>query len=372
VRTTGEVDVAFAVDGVRYVMEVKWTSAPADTGQIAKLQKRVRQRLLGTYGVFLSMSGYSAPALADIADGERLEVLLLDGDHFAAMISGEVSPGRLLSLIRDRAAFYGRAYTPMAELRYLLASTSPVAPARSPLPSPPLGMPVSGGGGLPPTSDGRGADMFVFTGRRAVYWVITALFALFSVLAALLVFIPPELTAGGLAGAVVVVVTVVLTIGFLQMARHPVRLIIGPRGIQLSTWRYGTTWLPWDKIQSIQVVNVYGGPHVVVKTSDAAQYPTLSDGSGIRPRYLPNLNAISLCPSRRTTHQVRSTRAPRKRRIAVQAEWCSERTHAFYAAVRSSRQPALASVAPIFSGAVLTFTHLPHPARPCGSAAATR
>jgi Holliday junction resolvase-like predicted endonuclease len=59
VRTTGELDVAFALDGVRYVMEVKWEAKPTDTGKIAKLQKRVRQRLLGTYGIFLSMSGYS-------------------------------------------------------------------------------------------------------------------------------------------------------------------------------------------------------------------------------------------------------------------------------------------------------------------------
>ncbi|GAA1716715.1 hypothetical protein GCM10009765_76680 [Fodinicola feengrottensis] len=39
---------------------------------IAKLQKRVRQRLPGTYGVFLTMSGYSPEALADLAYGDRV------------------------------------------------------------------------------------------------------------------------------------------------------------------------------------------------------------------------------------------------------------------------------------------------------------
>ncbi len=69
VRSAGEVDVIFAVDGVPYVLEAKWERKKTDTGHIAKLQKRVRQRLAGTYGVFLSMSGYSQQALADVKEG---------------------------------------------------------------------------------------------------------------------------------------------------------------------------------------------------------------------------------------------------------------------------------------------------------------
>jgi hypothetical protein len=53
-RSLGEIDVAFSVGDTRYVLEAKWTTAKADTGQLAKLQKRVRQRLAGTCGVFVS------------------------------------------------------------------------------------------------------------------------------------------------------------------------------------------------------------------------------------------------------------------------------------------------------------------------------
>jgi hypothetical protein len=73
-------------------------------------------------------------------------------------------------------------------------------------------------------------------------------------------------------------------------------LIIGPRGIQLITWRYGTTWMPWNKIHSVEVANAYGGPHLIAVTSDADQYPRLSEGTGVRPRYVPHLNAVSVCP----------------------------------------------------------------------------
>lgn len=116
VLSAGEVDVVFAIDGVRYILEAKWEKDRTDTGKVAKLQKRVRQRLAGTYGVMLSMSGYTPAALDDVKDGERLEVLLLDGDHWEALLAGMIPPDELFSLVRDHAAFRGRPYTPVPEL----------------------------------------------------------------------------------------------------------------------------------------------------------------------------------------------------------------------------------------------------------------
>jgi Holliday junction resolvase-like predicted endonuclease len=132
-RTTGEIDVIFTVDGVHYVLEAKWLSAKVDTGAIAKLQKRVRQRLAGTYGVLLSMSGYSQEALAEVKDGERLEVMLLDQSHWEAMLSGQVPPARLFGLVRSYAAFHGEAYAPLGEL---LGSSLPVPQLNFDMPKP--------------------------------------------------------------------------------------------------------------------------------------------------------------------------------------------------------------------------------------------
>jgi len=116
IRSPGEIDVGFSAHGVRYVVEAKWERAKTNTGHVAKLQKRVRQRMAGTYGIFLSMAGYSPEALADVAHGERLEVLLLDAAHFEAMLAGLVPPEEMLTLLHDRAAFHGEAYTPLAAL----------------------------------------------------------------------------------------------------------------------------------------------------------------------------------------------------------------------------------------------------------------
>lgn len=65
-RSAGEIDVVFTIGDVRYILEAKWSKTKADTGQLAKLQKRVRQRLSGTYGVFVAMAGYTDEALVSL------------------------------------------------------------------------------------------------------------------------------------------------------------------------------------------------------------------------------------------------------------------------------------------------------------------
>lgn len=115
-RSKGEVDVGFTHEGVRYVLEAKWEKTKADTGDLAKLHKRVQQRLSGTRGVFLAMAGFTPEAITDLSDGQRLEMLLLDRSHWEAMLSGLVPPPELLTLAGDHAAFRGEAFATLATL----------------------------------------------------------------------------------------------------------------------------------------------------------------------------------------------------------------------------------------------------------------
>ena len=62
---------------------------------MAKLRGRITQRLAGTRGVLLSMSGYSAEALEGIVRGQQPDMLLLDRTHLEAMLSGLRSPADL-------------------------------------------------------------------------------------------------------------------------------------------------------------------------------------------------------------------------------------------------------------------------------------
>lgn len=112
----GNIDVAFAVRDTRFVLEAKWERDRTPIDPITKLQKRVAQRLGGTIGVFVSMAGYTQPALADLKDGQRLEVLLLTSEHVEAMLTGFCPPEELFELMLDHAHFYGVPTRPLSEL----------------------------------------------------------------------------------------------------------------------------------------------------------------------------------------------------------------------------------------------------------------
>src|SRR2546430_10530022 len=77
---------------------------------------RVRERMRGTIGVFVSMAGYTADAVAGLASAGEGSVLLLDRGHLEAMVSGLVPPDELLRLVGDWASFRGRWYAPLHDL----------------------------------------------------------------------------------------------------------------------------------------------------------------------------------------------------------------------------------------------------------------
>jgi hypothetical protein len=112
VRGVGEIDVVFAVDGVRFILDAKWEQGAVSIDPIAKLLRRITQRLAGTRGAFLSMSGYTTDALDDLNRGQQPDTFLLDRTHLEAMLSGLYSPGDLFARLLDRASYHGEVYTP--------------------------------------------------------------------------------------------------------------------------------------------------------------------------------------------------------------------------------------------------------------------
>jgi Holliday junction resolvase-like predicted endonuclease len=139
VQSVGEIDVAFALDGTRFILEAKWERGPVSFDPIAKLSRRITQRLTGTRGVFLSMSGYTTDAVSDMLRGQQPDMLLLDQSHLEAMLSGLFSPADLLTVLMDRASYRGEVQVSLSSL--LIPDRNP------PLPALALGPPA---GGYPP------------------------------------------------------------------------------------------------------------------------------------------------------------------------------------------------------------------------------
>ena len=116
IRSHGEIDVAFELGGRHFIVEAKWEATRTDTGAIAKLQKRLRQRLGGTIGVFVSMAGYSDEALDDLKDGEQLTILCLTRNHLEAMLSGFIPPEELIGKVVEKASRRGMGYVEVSNL----------------------------------------------------------------------------------------------------------------------------------------------------------------------------------------------------------------------------------------------------------------
>ncbi|NUR31328.1 MAG: hypothetical protein HOV83_36715 [Catenulispora sp.] len=116
VRGTGgrsQIDVAFAVGGRRFIAEAKWTATPTNVEPIAKLNDRLSSRGEGTWGVIVSMSGYTAPVLDQAAHSKWPRILLLDRAHVEAILSGLIDATALLDRLLDHAAFEGGSYRAM-------------------------------------------------------------------------------------------------------------------------------------------------------------------------------------------------------------------------------------------------------------------
>jgi Holliday junction resolvase-like predicted endonuclease len=122
----GEIDVMFSLDGQRYIVEAKWERSKTDLTPLSKLGTRLRQRMRGTNGVFVSMAGYMRDALTALPEAGGRSILLFDRSHVEAMVSGLVAPDELLRLALDHAAYTGEAYVPVLTLLAPTESTPAV------------------------------------------------------------------------------------------------------------------------------------------------------------------------------------------------------------------------------------------------------
>ncbi|MEU4541494.1 caspase family protein [Streptosporangium sp. NPDC023825] len=143
----------------------------------------------------------------------------------------------------------------------------------------------------------RGNDEGVyvtFEARHRTYWVLTFLMTLLGLLMVLLAFTPDLSVLARIAFGVGATFSLLLTLGFAQMARAPIRLEVGAQGVQLFA-RSGTTWIPWSVISAIDIEQVNGNPHVVVWLEEADIFPDF-DTFGGGARFIPKQGAIALCP----------------------------------------------------------------------------
>lgn len=86
-RPTGEeIDGSFELDGRIYLLEAKWHADPLPASAIYSFKGKVDGKLIGTIGIFISMSGYSGDAIDALTAGKNLNVLLVDKNDIEASL----------------------------------------------------------------------------------------------------------------------------------------------------------------------------------------------------------------------------------------------------------------------------------------------
>lgn len=71
-----QVDGSFFLDGTVFLLEAKWHAKEIAASSLYEFKGKVDGKLLGTLGVFISMSGYSEDAVNALTLGKTLNLVL--------------------------------------------------------------------------------------------------------------------------------------------------------------------------------------------------------------------------------------------------------------------------------------------------------
>ena len=104
-----QIDGSLTVSGTTYLVELKFTTGPADATDIDTFYKKITTKADNTMGVMVSISGYSSVAKQE-ASGDRTPMLLLDHNHLYMVLGGVMGLGDLINRVRRHASQTGEAY----------------------------------------------------------------------------------------------------------------------------------------------------------------------------------------------------------------------------------------------------------------------
>jgi hypothetical protein len=129
-----EVDGSFRYGGRYYLLEAKWwaTDSTVPASALYQFKGKVDGKLVGTIGVFISMSGYSSEAVDALRVGKDLNVILFDRSDVE--YATDLSFAEVLEFKLREAAETGEVFVP-----YKAAVAPPAT-----VPKPPLTIVVEG------------------------------------------------------------------------------------------------------------------------------------------------------------------------------------------------------------------------------------
>lgn len=105
-----QLDGYFVVDNRHFLLEAKWHEVPTAASDVFAFQGKLRGKLLGTLGLFVSAGRFSDDAPLALVYGKEIDVLLADrGDIELALQPGR-SFGEMVRVKMRAAAQKGEVY----------------------------------------------------------------------------------------------------------------------------------------------------------------------------------------------------------------------------------------------------------------------
>lgn len=128
-RPSGEeIDGSFAMGGRFFLLEAKWHATPIPASALYAFKGKVDGKLIGTIGIFLSMSDYSAEAVDALLYGKELNLILFGREDILLIDDGKITMREAMRVKLRYAVDYGQPFfaleTHLAERARLGLETS--------------------------------------------------------------------------------------------------------------------------------------------------------------------------------------------------------------------------------------------------------
>ncbi|MGP1720092.1 restriction endonuclease [Shewanella frigidimarina] len=113
-RPSGEeIDGSFSIDHSFYLLEAKWHAKTIPASALYSFKGKVDGKLIGTIGVFFSMSDYSTDAVDALLSGKELNLILFGRQDLLLIESGEITMRDAIYVKLRYAADYGQPFYPL-------------------------------------------------------------------------------------------------------------------------------------------------------------------------------------------------------------------------------------------------------------------
>lgn len=111
-----QIDGSIVLDGASYLVEAKWEKGAIELAPLLAFREKVGGKSAMTYGIFISVNGFTEGARESLTRGRQPNFFMVDGRHLYAALAGEVDLVWLLRALRRELADKGRPLVPLPEL----------------------------------------------------------------------------------------------------------------------------------------------------------------------------------------------------------------------------------------------------------------